>query len=89
MSKTFEEKSFILRLSEHMDAVAWSKTNDRYYAWQFALWAYRHAIDDVLEKLKSDEALHLMKGKAGNLRESGPTLMAGSKWAEWLEKTML
>ena len=81
MSKTFEEKSFILRLSEHMDAVAWSKTNDRYYAWQFALWAYRHAIDDVLEKLRSarnkDES-YVGAAKAKDMRRT----------ADWLEREM-
>lgn len=82
MTPEFEKPNFIIKLAENMDAVAWSKPNDRHYAWQFALWAYRHAIDDVLEKLRSarnkDES-YVGAAKAKDMRRT----------ADWLEREMM
>ena len=83
MTKTneqkFEEKSFIMRLAENMDAVAWSKPNDRHYAWQYAMWAYQQAISDVLEKLRkarNNDGSYVGAAKCKDMRLT----------ADWLEE---
>ena len=53
-----KHSKFMNDLFNHMDVVAWTKPNDRHYAYQYALWAYEQGVREAVEKLRGADGSH-------------------------------
>lgn len=75
---------FLNKLFKNMDVVAWTKPNDRHYAYQYALWAYEQGVREAIDKLRKTKC----KAEFG-MDDDCICFHSNSQAADWLEKTML
>lgn len=79
-----KHSKFLNDLFKNIDVVAWSKPNDRHYAYQYALWAYEQGVREAIEKLRKEKCT-----AEYGFDDDCICFKDNKKAADWLERELL